>query len=250
MFLAPLVQSSMTVFRSKTSSPTPASSAPCSSGRRRRRSGRTGPSSSSTQPGSNRTPRISHSEFGTTVLIFRASFSRTRTSRVFTFEPEPNRTEQNFQPFQKKCVYFFLFFELQNFAEFLQNFFEQNLEEDRKQNFFSLKNSCSRTWSRTLNFFELHKAGTKTRVLELEQVWSHTYFYPFDYIILLSREMENLQRLFKSKFKQQALDGDSKYAKMNLEDTNAENLPPPLKICALTSAKIAAFRVGMGAGQP
>ena len=55
--------------------------------------------------------------------------------------------------------------------------------------------------------------------------------------------MENLQKLFKSKFKQQALDGDSKYAKMNLEDTNPDNLPPPLKICALTSAQITAFRV-------
>ena len=60
--------------------------------------------------------------------------------------------------------------------------------------------------------------------------------------------MENLQRLFKSKFKQQALDGDSKYAKMNLEDTNAENLPPPLKICALTSAQITAFRVSATGG--
>jgi hypothetical protein len=55
--------------------------------------------------------------------------------------------------------------------------------------------------------------------------------------------MENLQKLFKSKFKQQALDGDSKYAKMNLEDSNPENLPPPLKICALTTLKIREFRV-------
>ncbi len=60
---------------------------------------------------------------------------------------------------------------------------------------------------------------------------------------LYLREMENLQKLFKSKFKQQALDGDSKYAKMNLEDTNPSNLPPPLRICALTSAHIKAFRV-------
>lgn len=55
--------------------------------------------------------------------------------------------------------------------------------------------------------------------------------------------MEELQKLFKSKFKQQALDGDSKYAKMNLEDSNPENLPPPLRICALTSSQISAFRV-------
>ena len=56
------------------------------------------------------------------------------------------------------------------------------------------------------------------------------------------REMQDLQKLFKSKFKQQALDGDSKYAKMNLEDTNPDNLPPPLKICALTIVQIKEFR--------
>ena len=56
-------------------------------------------------------------------------------------------------------------------------------------------------------------------------------------------EMEALQKLFKSKFKQQALDGDSKYAKMNLEDSNPNNLPPPLKICALTIAQVKDFRV-------
>ena len=55
--------------------------------------------------------------------------------------------------------------------------------------------------------------------------------------------MEALQKLFKSKFKQQALDGDSKYAKMNLEDSNPNNLPPPLKICALTIAQVKDFRV-------
>ncbi len=57
--------------------------------------------------------------------------------------------------------------------------------------------------------------------------------------------MDVLQKLFKSKFKQQALDGDSKYAKMNLEDSNPENLPPPLKICALTTLKITDFRVSI-----
>ena len=55
--------------------------------------------------------------------------------------------------------------------------------------------------------------------------------------------MEALQKLFKSKFKQQALDGDSKYAKMNLEDSNPDNLPPPLRICALTIAQVKDFRV-------
>ena len=58
-----------------------------------------------------------------------------------------------------------------------------------------------------------------------------------------SSETEDLQKLFKSKFKQQALDGDSKYAKMNLEDSNPDNLPPPLKICALTTVQIKHFRV-------
>ena len=57
--------------------------------------------------------------------------------------------------------------------------------------------------------------------------------------------MEALQKLFKSKFKQQALDGDSKYAKMNLEDSNPNNLPPPLKICALTIAQVKDFRVSL-----
>ena len=57
--------------------------------------------------------------------------------------------------------------------------------------------------------------------------------------------MEALQKLFKSKFKQQALDGDSKYAKMNLEDSNPNNLPPPLKICALTIAQVKDFRVSI-----
>ena len=60
---------------------------------------------------------------------------------------------------------------------------------------------------------------------------------------MFHREMDNLQKSFKSKFKQQALDGDSKYAKMNLEDSNPDNLPPPLKICALTAIEIKDFRV-------
>ena len=55
--------------------------------------------------------------------------------------------------------------------------------------------------------------------------------------------MDFLQKLFKSKFKQAALDGDSKYAKMNLEDADPNNLPPPLKICALTIVQIKDFQV-------
>ena len=57
--------------------------------------------------------------------------------------------------------------------------------------------------------------------------------------------MVELQKLFKSKFKQQALDGDSKYAKMNLEDSNPDNLPPPLRICALTIEQIKEFRTNI-----
>ena len=56
-----------------------------------------------------------------------------------------------------------------------------------------------------------------------------------------SREMVKLQKLFKSKFKQAALDGESKYSKMNLEDSDPNQLPPPLKICALTIAAINKF---------
>ena len=56
-----------------------------------------------------------------------------------------------------------------------------------------------------------------------------------------SMEMVQLQKLFKSKFKQAALDGESKYSKMNLEDSDPNQLPPPLKICALTIAAINKF---------
>ena len=56
-----------------------------------------------------------------------------------------------------------------------------------------------------------------------------------------SKEMVQLQKLFKSKFKQAALDGESKYSKMNLEDSDPNQLPPPLKICALTIAAIDTF---------
>ena len=57
-----------------------------------------------------------------------------------------------------------------------------------------------------------------------------------------SNEMVLLQKLFKSKFKQAALDGESKYSKMNLEDSDPNQLPPPLKICALTIAAIEKFK--------
>ena len=57
-----------------------------------------------------------------------------------------------------------------------------------------------------------------------------------------SSEMVLLQKLFKSKFKQAALDGESKYSKMNLEDSDPNQLPPPLKICSLTIAAIEKFK--------
>ena len=57
-----------------------------------------------------------------------------------------------------------------------------------------------------------------------------------------SSEMVLLQKLFKSKFKQAALDGESKYSKMNLEDSDPSQLPPPLKICSLTIAAIEKFK--------
>ena len=56
-----------------------------------------------------------------------------------------------------------------------------------------------------------------------------------------SVEMVKLQKLFKSKFKQAALDGESKYSKMNLDDADPEQLPPPLQICALTITAISKF---------
>ena len=57
-----------------------------------------------------------------------------------------------------------------------------------------------------------------------------------------SNEMILLQKLFKSKFKQAALDGESKYSKMNLEDSDPNQLPPPLKICSLTISAIEKFK--------
>ena len=60
-----------------------------------------------------------------------------------------------------------------------------------------------------------------------------------------SMEMVQLQKLFKSKFKQAALDGESKYSKMNLEDSDPNQLPPPLKICALTITAIDTFTMNI-----
>ena len=93
--------------------------------------------------------------------------------------------------------------------------------------------------------------GTVLKWQKAEKKWTDGSFLELNAAeiesdtVAFAREMENLQKLFKSKFKQQALDGDSKYAKMNLEDANPENLPPPLKICALTSAHIKAFRTNI-----
>jgi len=91
--------------------------------------------------------------------------------------------------------------------------------------------------------------GTVLKWQKAEKKWTDGSFLELDAKRIehdtadFAKEMEDLQKLFKSKFKQQALDGDSKYAKMNLEDSNPENLPPPLKICSLTSSQISNFRV-------
>ena len=42
---------------------------------------------------------------------------------------------------------------------------------------------------------------------------------------LTTRELEGLKRTFKSKFKQQALEGDPKKARINFDDPNPKNLP-------------------------
>ena len=72
-----------------------------------------------------------------------------------------NRTEPNFWAFQK--IAFFVFLSLKIF---LQIFFETNGEKIKY--FRKLEISGSRTLARTLNFYELQKPGTKTRVFELE----------------------------------------------------------------------------------
>ena len=97
----------------------------------------------------------------------------------------------------------------------------------------------ARLFTTVLKWQKAEKKWTDGSFLELnaEQIESD--------INAFSKEMVELQKLFKSKFKQQALDGDSKYAKMNLEDSNADNLPPPLRICALTIEQIKEFRTNI-----
>ena len=58
----------------------------------------------------------------------------------------------------------------------------------------------------------------------------------------IARDLFLLQRTFKSKFKQQALEGDPKKARMNLEDPNPNNLPGPLCISALALGQIQNFK--------
>ncbi|KAK8378939.1 hypothetical protein O3P69_009581 [Scylla paramamosain] len=58
----------------------------------------------------------------------------------------------------------------------------------------------------------------------------------------LTRELLRLRKAFKTKFKQQALEGDPRKARMNLEDPNPANLPGPLQVCALALNQIKAFK--------
>ena len=44
------------------------------------------------------------------------------------------------------------------------------------------------------------------------------------------------------KFKQQALEGDPRKARMNFDDPNPDNLPGPLRVCALTLGQIRGFK--------
>lgn len=56
------------------------------------------------------------------------------------------------------------------------------------------------------------------------------------------RELLRLRKAFKTKFKQQALEGDPRKARMNLDDPNPNNLPGPLRVCALALAQIKDFK--------
>ncbi|XP_050730386.1 dynein axonemal heavy chain 7-like [Eriocheir sinensis] len=58
----------------------------------------------------------------------------------------------------------------------------------------------------------------------------------------LTRELLRLRKAFKTKFKQQALEGDPRKARMNLDDPNPNNLPGPLRVCALALAQIKDFK--------
>ncbi|XP_064087240.1 dynein axonemal heavy chain 3-like [Macrobrachium nipponense] len=58
----------------------------------------------------------------------------------------------------------------------------------------------------------------------------------------LARELFRLRKAFKTKFKQQALDGDPRKARMNLDDPNPDNLPGPLRVCALAMQQIKDFK--------
>ena len=99
--------------------------------------------------------------------------------------------------------------------------------------------SYSRLFTTVLKWQKAEKKWTDGSFLDLNAVQIENDINAF------SVEMEALQKLFKSKFKQQALDGESKYAKMNLEDSNPDNLPPALRICALTIAQVKDFRTNI-----
>ncbi|XP_063589657.1 dynein axonemal heavy chain 12-like [Penaeus indicus] len=60
--------------------------------------------------------------------------------------------------------------------------------------------------------------------------------------LIASRELFRLRKAFKMKFKQQALEGDPRKARMNLDDPNPDNLPGPLRVCALALNQIKGFK--------
>ncbi|XP_047480638.1 dynein axonemal heavy chain 7-like [Penaeus chinensis] len=62
------------------------------------------------------------------------------------------------------------------------------------------------------------------------------------YHTLSSSELFRLRKAFKMKFKQQALEGDPRKARMNLDDPNPDNLPGPLRVCALALNQIKGFK--------
>lgn len=60
--------------------------------------------------------------------------------------------------------------------------------------------------------------------------------------LIAARELFRLRKAFKMKFKQQALEGDPRKARMNLDDPNPDNLPGPLRVCALALNQIKGFK--------
>ena len=140
-------------------------------------------------------------------------------------------------------MYFFVFKQEEALFKFPQSSYpdvgDMNTIQSGEGKMKSNIDPYARLFTTVLKWQKAEKKWTDGSFLELnaEQIESD--------INAFSTEMVELQKLFKSKFKQQALDGDSKYAKMNLEDSNPDNLPPPLRICALTIEQIKGFRTNI-----